>query len=231
MKFQAVVMILAVTYPVSAHLAIARHSEALTIASVALLATLMVLPGLARGSRMAWLAVPLIIAGIYQLSRVHAASLPLYAPPVLIPGFMAWVFAQTLAQGRMPLIERYVRLMHEPGEEIDSSVRAYARRLTGVWSAVLATISIVNLALALLAVPAGLLLAMGIEPPVPVPQAVWSLFANVLNYLILAVFFVAEYAYRRLRFPEEPYRNIFQFVRRVVALGPRILAGAGRHDG
>ena len=230
MKFQAVVLILAVTYPVSAHIAIARHSEALTIASVALLAALMVLPGLARGSRTAWLAVPLIIAGIFQLIRLHAASLPLYAPPILIPGFMAWVFAQTLAQGRMPLIERYVRLMHDPGEQLDVAIRDYARRLTEIWAALLATISLLNLALALLAVPAGLLLALGIEPPVPVPQAVWSLFANVLNYLILAVFFVAEYAYRRHRFPQEPYRNIFQFIRRVVALGPRIFAGPGRQD-
>jgi uncharacterized membrane protein len=228
MKVRALVAILAVAYPVSAHFAIARHSEVLTVASLALLAGLILLPGLARGSWTAWLVAPVVFAGIYFLIRLHATLLPLYAPPVLITGFMAWAFAHTLAPGRMPLIERYVRLMHAPDEEITGATRDYARRLTGIWAALLSALSIVNLALALLAVPAGLLLAVGIDPVMPVPQAVWSLFANVLNYLIVALFFVAEYAYRQYRFPQRPYRNIVQFIWQLVALGPRILAEPGR---
>lgn len=228
MKFRAFLAILALAYPVTAHIAIASQSESLTIASLAVLGSLILLPGLAEGNRMAWLLVPAVIAGILLLSRTRSGSLPLYAPPVLITGFIAWTFARTLAPARTPLIERFVRLMHGPGEPIDVAIRDYARRLTGIWAALLTTLSTVNLTLALLAVPTGLLISLGIEPYMPVPQAVWSLFANVLNYVIVAVFFVGEHLYRRQRFPLEPYRNVFQFIRRVVALGPQILSEPDR---
>ncbi len=223
-KIRALVTMLALAYPVAAHIAVARHSAPLAIASVIFLVTLILLPGLARGSRAAWLAVPAVIAGIFLLIRSGAELLPLYAPPVLFTGFMAWVFGRTLAPGKTPLIERFAQLMHEPGKPMDTAIRNYARRLTGIWTVLLATLSAVNLVLALLAVPSGLLNAAGIEPFMPVPQAVWSLFANVLNYVILAAFVAAEHLYRRHRFPQEPYRNILRFIGQVIALGPRLFA-------
>ena len=40
--------------------------------------------------------------------------------------------------------------------------------------------------------------------------------ANLIEYLIVAAFFAIEYAYRRQRFPRQPYRNMFDFVRRLL---------------
>jgi hypothetical protein len=58
---------------------------------------------------------------------------------------------------------------------------------------------------------------------VTVPVSVWSLFANFLNYVIAGAFFLAEYIYRQHRFPEQPYRNIVDFMRKAGRLGPRIM--------
>jgi hypothetical protein len=88
-----------------------------------------------------------------------------------------------------------------------------------------------NTVLALIASPQGLLLAAGFTPPVTVPLEVWSLFANVLNYLIVGAFFVLEYGYRRRRFPQQPYRHIFDFLRRAGAAGPAVLRDLGHSGG
>ena len=52
-----------------------------------------------------------------------------------------------------------------------------------------------------------------------VPLSLWSLFANVLNYLLVAALFVVEFLYRQRRFPQQPYRGLLDFTRRVASLG------------
>ena len=107
---------------------------------------------------------------------------------------------------------------------------AYARRLTRAWSLLFVLLATLNLALALLAVPHGLLVSAGVAPPWPLPQAIWSLFANLLNHLMVGMFFVAEYAYRRRRFRGLPYRTLAQFVRGLAALGPAFWRGTVRRS-
>ena len=38
----------------------------------------------------------------------------------------------------------------------------------------------------------------------------------------ITLFFLIEYAYRRQRFPRQPYRNMFDFIRRTLAAMPVI---------
>jgi uncharacterized membrane protein len=213
---------LSFAYPVLAHFAIARNSAGLTIAALTLLATISLLPGLARGAAAAWLAVPLIGAAYWWLSGVEQPVLPLYLPPIIVPAFLAYVFGNTLRPGRTPLISQLISLLHAPGDEPESAVWSYARRLTTAWTALFVTFAAFNLVLAALAEPDGLLRASGIEPPLAVSHELWSLFTNLIEYLMVAAFFVIEYAYRRQRFPRQPYRNMFDFLRRMVAVMPRM---------
>lgn len=217
--------VLAFAYPVLAHFAIARSSAALTIAAIALLATLSFLPGMLRGRIGAWLALPVVGFGCWWLSQASMPILPLYAPPVVVPAFLAGVFGQTLMQGRTPLISQLILAMH-PQEEPEHGVWPYARRLTLAWTMLFVALAAFNFALAALADPDGLLLAGGITPPVSVPQSWWSLFTNLIDYLIVASFFVIEYAYRRHRFPQQPYRNMFDFLRRMLTALPRLIGRA-----
>jgi hypothetical protein len=67
---------------------------------------------------------------------------------------------------------------------------------------------------------------MGIHPIVTVPQEVWSLFSNFLNYVMAGLFFLGEYIYRQHKFPEQPYRNIIDFMQRARRVGHRVLSGS-----
>jgi uncharacterized membrane protein len=214
---------LALAYPVSAHFAAARHSIRFTLVAMAILAGAVLVPSLIRGRLAAWLGLPVAVALLWLLSRSRSDLLPLYAPPVLVPAFLAWVFGHTLAGRQTPLIAQLVSLLHAPGDEIDADVWPYARRLTVAWTLLLGALATTNLVLAAVVRPDGLLLAAGVTPPFTVSLEVWSLFANMLGYLLVAAFFLAEYAYRRRRFPKQPYRNFFDFLARTIAASPRLL--------
>jgi uncharacterized membrane protein len=218
---------LAFGYPLIAHVAIASDSLAFTIGAVALLGFVMLLPGLASGSAGAWIALPIVALGCWWLSTTPIPVLPLFVAPVLVPAFMTWVFGRTLRRGRTPLIEQLIRALHsEVDPPPDPEVWPYARRLTLAWTVLFATISSLNFLLAALAEPDGLLLAGGIRPPITVPLEWWSWFANLIGYLLVAAFFLIEYAYRSRRFPQQPYRNMFDFIRRMLAALPGLVERA-----
>lgn len=214
----------ALAYPLVAHFAVIHNSMTLIVVALALLILVPMLPALARGSVAAWLAVPPIAACLWWLSRSTHATLPLYIAPVLVPGFMAGVFGGTLTARQTPLIEQLIRLI-DP-DEPEPEVLDYARKLTLAWTVLFVALSATNLVLALLAKPDGLLLASGVTPPLTVPQEWWSLFANVIGYLLVAAFFLIEYAYRHRRFPRQPYRNMLDFFLRVLAAMPRLVSNA-----
>ena len=215
------VVALAIGYPFLAHAAAATGSPRLTVLAAALLAALSLAPGLAARKPLAIAVAPIAALALWALARADAAQLPLFLPPVLINAYLAWMFGHTLLAGRVPLLERVVRLVHGD-REIDRRIPSYARRLTAVWTALFIAVAAVNLALALLARPGGLLLSFGVHPAITVPFEWWSLFANLLNYLLVGALFALEYVVRRRVFPQQPYRNFAEFIQRLVAVGPRL---------
>ena len=168
--------------------------------------------------------MPLAFVAIVGLWRIDAAALVLFLPPILLNAFLAWLFGHTLARDSMPLIERLVRLLQPPGEPPGPDVVRYAGQLTRVWTGLFVGLGAVNLGLALCATPGGLLEAAGVHSPVTISRLTWSLFANVLNYIIVAAFFLFEFSYRMRRFPNRPYRNLAEFMRRAAAVGPALTA-------
>lgn len=215
---------LALAFPVLAHASAVTASLALATIAVACLLILVCLPLRTRPMP----ALFVLAAGAALLALLHAsghAHLPLMLPPVLFNLAVGLYFARSLAPGRMPLIERIVRALNE-GQVHDPEVPAYARAWTRAWAGILLTLAAINAVLALLAEPKGLLLSFGLAPPVSVPLALWSLFANLLNYLIVALVFVGEYVYRSRRFPHSDYGGFVGFVKRVGRLGPAFWRGS-----
>lgn len=211
-------LLMGACYPLLAHVAVLQRSAALVAASVGLLVVLILYRGLRRGHALAWILLLAAALGLYAAAGRDGALQLLFLPPVLVNGFMAWVFGHTLRSGHVPLIERVVRAMHGPQDPLTPAIIAYARHVTLAWAAVLALLAAVNLLLAAVARPGGLLLAAGLDPGISVPLGVWSLFANVLNYALVAALFVVEYLVRRRRFPEQPYRGFVDFTRRLAGL-------------
>lgn len=128
------------------------------------IALILLLPALARGRARAWILLAHRVPASAWLARTPHALLPLLLVPVLFVALVAWV-ARTLHAGRVPLITRIVSAMEatEPAR-LEPDILRYTRRLTGVWAAVLSLLAALNLALALLAVPRGLLAGFGIAP-------------------------------------------------------------------
>lgn len=215
-------VMLAVLYPFLAHAAVVGHSDALTAASLACLALAGVVPGIRAGRPSAWLWAILLFAGIWALYSAHIAGVPLYAPPAVIDIALAFAFGSTLRRGQRPLIERLVRLLHDPQEQLDPAIPVYARRLTLAWTLLFSILASTDLALALCIVPGGILDLAGLVPPVRVRPEAWSIFANFLGFLVVVVFFLIEYAYRQYRFPKQPYRNMLDFLQRASRVGRQV---------
>lgn len=207
-----------------AHLAVEAASPALTVACIALVALVVLLPGLARGSPKAWAAVLATAGALAFAGSRRWIWLPLYAPPVLGDFFAAWLFGHTLAIGRTPLVESFIqRMRDEAVRPLDPDVAHYARRLTFGWTMLFSVLGGTSLVLALLAVPNGVLILLGFSPPLPVPQTVWSWFANIAEYGIAAAFFVVEFAYRRVRFPHQRHTDFLSFVRKLRVIAPSLV--------
>jgi len=121
--------------------------------------------------------------------------------PVLLNLVLCFLFARTLRAGSEPLVTRVARA--ERGGELPAELARYTRRLTAAWAAFFALMAATSAALALWG-----------------SFAAWSLFANVLNYVLVAVFFLAEYAYRRLRYRQFAHARPADVVRRLHTYRP-----------
>lgn len=213
-------LVLGVLYPFLAHAAGTRGGAWAALALADLVLLLLAGPLLDRR----WWALALLAALLAALawgSGTVWLDLLLLAPPVLFTAWLAWFFARSLRPGRSPLVTRIVTALYaQAGWEMPDGLPAYARRLTAGWAGLLGFLAVANAALALCAVPGGVLHAFGIAPPVAVPHSAWSWFANLLNYGLVGGFMLGEYQYRKRRFPRRPYRNALDFARRMAALGP-----------
>jgi len=224
-------ILMGLSYPLLAHVAVLSGRPGLIAASIGWLLVLILIPGLQRLRPVAWIILATASIGLYWIAGSSAALLLPFLPPILIDGFMAWVFGHTLRRGRMPLIERIVRALNGPQDDLNDDILRYTRRLTGVWTALFVLLAVSNASLALCAEPGGLLLTVGVQPPVTVPLNQWSLLANVLDYLLVGALFIIEFAFRRRRFPQQPYRGLLDFTRRVVSLGAMFRSASTATEG
>lgn len=215
-------IVLAVAYPLLAHWA--SHDGGGVPAAIALadLVALCLVGPLMQGQAWAWALGAVLAAGLAWLAQTPYAQMLLLAPPMLFVGFVAWMFGRSLIAPRQALITRIVAAMERTAPaDLPRELHRYSRRLTAMWAGLLAGLAVANGALALIAVPDGVLARLGHTAPVTIGQEEWSLFANLLNYGIVGGFFVGEYVLRKRLFPHRPYRHFFDFLRQMAALGPR----------
>lgn len=214
-------VLLAVAYSPLAHWANASHRPDLAVVAGGLLVLMVLIEPMVARRPWAWILALATLAGLWALWQSPYAMLVLAAPPVVFTGWIAWFFGRSLRRGRTPLITRIVEgLYRQAGVPLTPAQYRYTRRLTLAWALLLCGLALVNLVLGLCAEPSGVLAQLGVASPLPISDARASLFANLLAYGVVGGFFVGEYCLRARWFPQRPYRNLPDFIRQMVRLGP-----------
>ena len=217
-------VLLVVVYMVLAHLSLALADARLAVVAMGLLLAMFLVKPLRERRVWAYLLATGAAVTLTLVARSNWVQIALFFPPTLINLGLAWLFGHTLLAGRTPLVARIVRLLHADDDIEDPAVWVYARSVTVAWTALFLFNAAICLMLALIAAPKGLLIAAGYVPAVTVPTLYWTLYSDVVCYALVALMFCCEYLYRQYRFPRQPYRNLFDFLRRAAGIGPALAA-------
>lgn len=186
---------LIIAYPLLAHFAVITQAPGLQALAIFLLASGLLFTPLKKGEKSAWSI--LVLMGLTLLvivsSWANATIFALYMPPILLPLLLFGVFGRTLMPGQTPII---TAIGEEARGPLSTELRSYTRRVTLLWTTIFFAM-----------VSASLLL------PFLASKELWSLFTNLINYLVVAALFVGEYIYRRLRFRDHDHPSFPDYLR------------------
>ena len=174
-------LVLVLAYPLLSHLATMRHNLWLQWAALIVLVAIPLYPQMRAMSPPAWGWWIGISAALYGLVFFGGGQYALFLPPVLLPAALGMLFAESLVPGRTPLISRVARAAR--GGHLAPALMHYTRLVTAAWAGLLFAIAITSTLLALFA-----------------PLHAWSVFTNLISYVILGVAFPLEYVWRRVRY-------------------------------
>lgn len=136
--------------------------------------------------------------------RIGVASYLLFIPPIAINLMLLALFVRSLRGPGPALVTRIAQFSRT--RPLPREIVVYTRHVTWTWCALFAVMALANLLLAVLA-----------------PLEIWSLFANFINYLIVAMLFAGEYAVRRVKFPRYGHAGFIGFLRHVARIDYRKL--------
>jgi uncharacterized membrane protein len=188
LPWRAFGVLLLVTYPGTVHYAPPAAAIALLTALASYIGASLVRPRPAR-----WL-VPPAAAAVAFVAFPDARWL-LFIPPVALNLALCWVFGRTLVRERVPIVAHFA--MMEQGV-LAPELAAYTRALTRLWTLLFAACA---------AASAGLALSGN--------RDAWSLFTNLLNYLLVTGLFLGEFAYRRLRYRGYRHQSPWKLARNI----------------
>ena len=187
-------------YPIVSHAAIVQSHPQWSVAYLLGLAGVFLARELIdRQYRTAFFIFLLLVAGS-GLVLMDRPVLLMYLPPIVISLGLFVVFGRTLQTGEVPLITRYAELIDG---KLSEEMMLYTYRVTQVWTVFFFLLFIESAALAIFA-----------------PVSIWSLFTNVINYIAIAIMFVAEYFYRTKVCSDVPRRGFIQFLQKVARIKP-----------
>ena len=183
-----------VAYPPVTHYALSHGAISLALGMLACLA-LYVLISLLPANPFKWLLLA-ILPGLLLLPPMDLHWL-LYLPPILINLALCWLFGRTLKSGGRPMISRFAELEHG---QLMPDLATYTRWLTWIWTGFFLVMALVSFLLAAFA-----------------SENAWAMFTNVINYLLVATLFAAEYVYRLVRYRHYKHDSPLQLIRRICA--------------
>jgi uncharacterized membrane protein len=187
-------LVLIVAYPLLSHLATMRHNLWLQWAALICLVAIPLFPQMRAASPPAWGWWLGISAALYGLVFVGGGQYALFLPPVLLPAALGMLFGESLLPGRTPLISRVARAAR--GGHLAPELMHYTRRVTAAWAGLLFALALTAALLALFA-----------------PLHAWSVFANLVSYVILGLAFPLEYLWRRWRYRQYEHPGFWAHIK------------------
>ncbi len=174
----ALLTLMLLMYPPLAHWSIHQDKPEYAVYLLGLLCILPALPAIYRNRRISLGGGAAILLGLTLLLFPGWQGINLMQlTPVVINALLGALFANSLLLQRVPLITRLASIMR--GGVMPILVVAYTRKLTFVWALFFFLLAATSLLLAIFA-----------------PLETWSLFANLLSYLLIVCLFLGEYFFR-----------------------------------
>lgn len=192
-------LLLILAYPLTVHLSIAYGVPVVGAVLFVSLLLLSLVQAVRRGDKRQLLwggfiaLLALVLAVWVGLHNV------VFLPPVLINLSLFMLFARSLAPGAMPLITRFAALVRDGN--MPAVVLVYTRQVTVAWAVFTLLLTLESILLAIYA-----------------PLAWWSLFTNFINYGLVGMFFVCEFALRRWVLGAQEPKGFVTYLRALSAI-------------
>ncbi len=143
-----------------------------------------------------WIILCLITLITGTLSYLSLGEWLIYTSSIIILILLFFVFSHSLLPGHIPLVTDIGEKSRGP---LSVAMRKYTRKVTIVWATLFGVMATWSILLAWLG-----------------PPSLWSLFSNVINYLLVGSLFLGEFMFRKRYFPDHDHPNFFQYIRIVI---------------
>lgn len=223
------VLLLLLAYPVLAIAGVITQKQIFPLLALALLFTALLLPRLLELRALPWLIWLIGLAGLGLLSWTGWADIVLEALPVLISAALAYWFGHTLCTDK-PLVARFIVALEGAERLAEPGVQRYARQVTWFWTLLLAAQALLLLVLLLCAPQDGILMRLGVAPPLQLSQRWVSAWLHVGGYVWIAAAFLLEYGYRRWRLRHLVHPSFSQMLSQLILYWPQLLRGESRDE-
>ncbi len=210
-----------VFYPLVVHALVVLEVPGIAVFGLVLVSlTYLVVLGIrGKGVAPVWLWMYALLALTGGMSLYTQSVHVLFLPPVLINLGMLVVFGATLRAGKVPLVERLLRIAYSQGlpmKGLPPGLSQSARRMTWAWVIFFACMALLSLILARWA-----------------PLEVWSLFVNILYYFFIAALLTFQHLYRHFRFRRHGPVSLRRLAYDLARISPRdpahpFFGGGGR---
>lgn len=195
MWYRALLIFAFLSYGVFVHLSVRLQHPEWAAALLFFIAFLVVYVRLHFVSR-CWLSALLLFGWLLLLVFPGQGwHLVLFGMPPLVFVFLAWVFASTLRDGRVPVVTRFARAMRE---STTPRIEHYTRMATIAWALFFTVMALQATIFAILA-----------------PPTLWASLSNIVNFGLTLLMFLGEYIMRRIYLRGEAQSGFSDYVRRL----------------